>query len=116
MGLRALSEVSEGKIINSASSDLVVLDFGHFFVIQLLFEPFVAIVHMILMYQLIGVTAIYGFLVIFAMILLQILFGKCITIIRDRTAKITDARLKLLYDVIAGIRTIKAYGWELELV
>lgn len=47
--------MSEGKIINAASSDLVVLDYGHFFVIQLLIEPFVSIVHLFLMYLLIGV-------------------------------------------------------------
>ena len=43
------TRVSEGKIINAASSDLVVLDFGHIFVVHLMFEPFVAIVHLALM-------------------------------------------------------------------
>ena len=93
----------------------MVLDFGHFFVVQLLFEPFVSIVHLILMYLLIGVEVFYGFLLIVAVILSQFLAGKCITALRDKAAHYTDRRLKLLYDVVSGIRTIKAYGWELEL-
>ena len=91
----------------------MVLDYGHFFVLQLLFEPFVAIVHLILMYHLIGVEVFYGFLLIVAVVLSQFLTGKCITVLRDKAALFTDQRLKLLYDVVSGIRTIKAYGWEL---
>ena len=107
--------VSEGKIINAASSDLIVLDYGHTFVLQVLFEPFVEVVHLILMYLLIGVEVFYGFLLIVAIILSQFLTGKCITALRDKGALYTDQRLKLLYDMVSGIRTIKAYGWELEL-
>ena len=110
-----VSRVSEGKIINAASSDLVVLDYGHYFVVQVLFEPFVVVVHLALMYLLIGVEVVYGFLVILVIILSQILTGKCVTTLRDKAAHFTDQRLKLLYDVVSGIRTIKAYGWELEL-
>ena len=43
----------------------------------------------------------------------QFFAGKCITALRDKAALYTDRRLKLLYDVVSGIRTIKAYGWEL---
>ena len=93
----------------------MVLDYGHHFVLQVLFEPFVAVVHLILMYLLIGVEVLYGFLVILAIILSQFLTGKCITALRDKAAFYTDQRLKLLYDMVSGIRTIKAYGWELEL-
>lgn len=89
----------------------MLLDYGHFVVIQVLFEPFVSIVHLVLMYLLIGVEVIYGFLLIVVVILFQILVGKCITSLRDKAAVYTDQRLKLLYDVVSGIRTIKAYGW-----
>ena len=52
---------------------------------------------------------------IVAFILIQLLTGKCITALRNKAAHFTDRRLKLLYDVVSGIRTIKEYGWELEL-
>ena len=81
-----------------------------------MFEPFVAVVHLVLMIQLIGYEACYGFLVLAAIILFQIVIGKCVTNLRTKASKWTDARLKLLYDVISGIRTIKAYGWELDIL
>ena len=64
----------------------MVLDYGHYFVVHLLFEPFVAIVHLILMYHLIGVEVFYGFLLNVALILTQLLAGKCITVLRDKAA------------------------------
>ena len=67
------------------------------------------------MYLLIGVEVFYGFLLIVAVILSQILSGMCITRFRGKASIFTDKRLKLLYDVVSGIRTIKAYGWEIEL-
>lgn len=94
----------------------MVLDFGHIFIVHLMFEPFVAVVHLVLMIQLIGYEACYGFLVLAAIILFQIVIGKCVTNLRTKASKWTDARLKLLYDVISGIRTIKAYGWELDIL
>ena len=58
-----MSRVSEGKIINTASSDLVLLDYAHFVVIHLLFEPFVAVVDMIFLGLVIGYDVIWGFIV-----------------------------------------------------
>lgn len=34
---------------------------------------------------------------------------------RHKASEKTDLRLKLIYDTASGIRTIKAYGWELQL-
>ena len=68
----------------------MVLDYGHFVVIQVLFEPFVSLVHLGLMYLLIGVQILYGFLLIMAVILSQILVGKCVTSLRDKAALFTD--------------------------
>ena len=93
-----------------------MLDFGHIFVIHLMFEPLVAIVYLVLMIQLVGYEACFGFVTILALILLQLVFGRCVTHYRNKASKWTDARLKLLYDVVSGIRTIKAYGWELDIM
>ena len=61
--------VSEGKIINAASSDLVVLDLGHFDIIHLMFEPFVTMVYLFLMGLLVGYVVLLGFAVIVVLIL-----------------------------------------------
>ena len=46
------------------------------------------------------------------MIFLQVVFAKCLSKARKVSSKRTDERLKLLYDTVSGIRTIKTYGWE----
>ena len=93
-----------------------MLDVGHIFVIHLMFEPFVALVHLGLMISLVGYEACFGFAALLGIVLLQLPIGKCITHFRNKASKWTDARLKLLYDVVSGIRTIKAYGWELDIM
>ena len=75
-----------------------------------------AIVHLVLMIQLVGYEACFGFVAILVILLLQFVIGKCVTHFRNKATKWTDARLKLLYDVVSGIRTIKAYGWELDIL
>ena len=46
------------------------------------------------------------------MIFMQVIFAKCLNKTRKVATKMTDERLKLLYDTVNGIRTIKTYGWE----
>lgn len=91
------------------------MDFAHFFIIHLIIQPFVSIVSLYVLISMIGVNAIWSFLIIAAMVALQVIVGNVLTRQRYAGGKKTDARVKLLYDVISGVRTVKAYGWELEL-
>ncbi|CAG2121106.1 unnamed protein product, partial [Medioppia subpectinata] len=51
-----------------------------------------------------------GILVLF--IPFQILMGRMFRSIRQKTAKLTDSRIRLMQEIIAGMRVIKMYAWE----
>ncbi|KAG1681724.1 Multidrug resistance-associated protein 4 [Nymphon striatum] len=55
------------------------------------------------------VIGVFGFLI---MIPLQILFGKALFIFRKKVLKATDARIKLIYEIINSMKIIKLYAWE----
>ncbi len=98
-----------------ASSELVVLDHGHIFMIHLLFEPFVSAVHLSLMGILIGINILWGFLIMVCVILLQLLFARCLTRLKAKVSALIGKRTKMTSDILSGIRSIKCYCWEEEL-
>ena len=95
--------LSEGKIINAASTDLAVLDFGNVFIIHMLFQPFAAIVHWFVLYLFLGWQAFIAIGIMVTLLLILSLNGKLVTGVRAKSAIMTDTRLKILYDTIAGI-------------
>ncbi len=70
---------------------------------------------MVLMGALVGFVVIWGFLFLLVVILLQVGLSKCIRGVKRRFNEVTDLRIKLLYDTVSGMRTIKAYAWEVQL-
>ena len=82
---------------------------------HLLFEPFVCLINIYLLASLVGFTVIYGFLAMLVFVLLQLFTARCISNLRKKASALTDTRLKLLSDTVSGIRSVKAYGWELLL-
>lgn len=97
------------------SSDLTVLDQGHIFVTHLLFEPFVALIHLTLISLIVGLDILWGVIVMIAVIASQLLFACCLKSLRKQVSTFTDQRLKLLESILSGIRIIKAYTWEVIL-
>ncbi|CAG2105078.1 unnamed protein product [Medioppia subpectinata] len=51
-----------------------------------------------------------GILVLF--IPFQVLMGRMFRSIRQKTAELTDSRIRLMQEIIAGMRVIKMYAWE----
>ncbi len=107
---------SEGKIINAASGDLSFLDYYHFFIIHIVIGPCATILLMVTLYFVIGAISVWCMFLIAGLIGLQVLLGSALSKVKYQTSRHTDARRKLLYDVVSGIRTVKTYGWEIQLL
>ena len=104
--------MSEGRIINAATADLTLLDFGHCFLMHILFEPFVLSFYLVLLVWLVGSSVIWGVSLLILLVISPLLCSKFLRKLRAKTSLFAHARLKLLYDVISGIRGLKSYVWE----
>lgn len=90
LSLGALASSSEGALINAATTDLVVLDLGHYYIIHLFFEPLVALLYFFYFYHWVGIEIIWGFAIMILVILLQLPFASCLNKLRARLLPLTD--------------------------
>ena len=60
----------------------------------------------------IGVSALFGFIVLFGMIPMQGFFGKRFGVLRKQMVAYRDDRIRKLSDMLQGIQVLKLYAWE----
>jgi ABC-type bacteriocin/lantibiotic exporter with double-glycine peptidase domain len=109
---RARSTLTNGKLVNHISTDVSRIDYcaGYFHIawsapIQLIFCLTVLLVNL-------GPSALVGFAFFVVAIVLQAMTLKSLVRIRDRAMTWTDKRVKLLQELLSGIKVIKLFGWE----
>ncbi|KAI8801573.1 P-loop containing nucleoside triphosphate hydrolase protein [Cladochytrium replicatum] len=105
-------EFNTGKITNMVSSDLSRIEmFFSFFHLMWTFVFQLALIVALLINTL-GVSALAGIGLLLAMVPLQGTIIKRIVNLRKANAGITDARVKLINEVLQGIRILKFFAWE----
>ncbi|XP_053600633.1 ATP-binding cassette sub-family C member 4-like isoform X2 [Plodia interpunctella] len=112
VSLQALSENDGGMVVNLMANDVNRFDTGPLFAHYLWIGPIEIILMTIYLYRELGMPAIYGSLVIIAMIPFQIFLGTQTSIYRKGTALKTDERVRLMKEIIMGMEVIKMYTWE----
>ncbi|XP_023222857.1 multidrug resistance-associated protein 4-like [Centruroides sculpturatus] len=75
--------------------------------------PFLIITTIAILWQYYGWTILVGYSVIFLFIPIQLALGKLYSKLRLQAAILGDERLNLLNEIIADMRLIKMYTWEL---
>lgn len=113
LSMRSLTETNSGKLITLVSADIFTLErpltmapFG-------LCAPFINLACYGLIWHISGWP--YA-VIIFGLWILMVLGQMCTARLQKRMkqaeAMRNDERMKLINDMITGIRTIKAYAWE----
>ncbi|KZW01126.1 hypothetical protein EXIGLDRAFT_719505 [Exidia glandulosa HHB12029] len=103
---------SKGQITTMLSEDAPRLDRVIFFGHQLWLAPLQFVIAIALLIKLLGVSALVGVAVLILSIPIQnVLVGAFFKAIR-KNLTVTDSRVKLLQEVLQGIRSIKMYAWE----
>ena len=107
-----LAETGSGHILNLVSKDLHPLreTVPKFF--GLFLAPLEILGVSVLLYCLVGWQALSGILYVIIILVYQFSLGQVIKNLRDKSNVATDARLRLVADVISGIRLIKSSTWE----
>ena len=113
LSMKSLIATNSGKLISVISADLFAVERSLAFSPLILAFPFVNG----FAYVVIGLTSSWlNALIVFAvwvvMILCQITTGKCAKRVKMADSALNDERLKLVNDMVVGVRTLKGYGWE----
>lgn len=103
---------STGQIITMFSNDTKQLQLFLFFMNNAIVAPFQIIIALALIYQQVGVVMFIGFAFMIVLIPLNGFIFVALNMIRRKKVKVTDARVKLTNEILAGIRVIKYYAWE----
>ena len=107
-----LYRVSVGHIINLVSNDVYKLEFGVCYWNYLWISPITVILTIIITLVYIGPIGLFGVAYIVLHMPLQICIGFIFGHFRYLQSITTDKRIKLMDQILRGIRVIKFYAWE----
>ncbi|XP_044268142.1 probable multidrug resistance-associated protein lethal(2)03659 isoform X2 [Tribolium madens] len=106
------SESKMGKIVNLLSNDVNRFDLAPMHLINLIVAPFETLFVIFSLYATIGTTSITGIIFLTVFMPLQMFMGKLTTTYRLKSASNTDQRIKLMNEIITGMKVIKMFAWE----
>uniref|UniRef100_A0A6P4DXN6 Probable multidrug resistance-associated protein lethal(2)03659 n=1 Tax=Drosophila rhopaloa TaxID=1041015 RepID=A0A6P4DXN6_DRORH len=109
---RALGDTMSGHVVNLISNDVSRLDDGIFYLHYLLVGPLEALLVTYLMYQKIGIAAVFGVIFMVLFIPLQMYLGTKTSELQLKASERTDNRMRMVNEIISGIQVLKMYAWE----
>ncbi|XP_067128897.1 ATP-binding cassette sub-family C member 4-like [Centruroides vittatus] len=109
----SLAKSNVGQMVNLLANDVSKFNNNLFTVLYLCTNPFLIIITTILLWKYYGWAIIVGMSAILIFIPMKILFAKLYSKLRLQAAILGDERLNLLNEMIAGMRLVKMYTWEL---
>ncbi|XP_038070620.1 multidrug resistance-associated protein 4-like [Patiria miniata] len=108
----ALGETTVGQLVNILSNDVNRFDLAFMFLHYLWIAPIQLILVTALIWREIGVSCLAGMPILILLAPLQGYMGKLFSRFRSKTALLSDARIRIMNEVISGMRVIKIYAWE----
>ncbi|XP_061290378.1 ATP-binding cassette sub-family C member 4-like [Bos javanicus] len=108
----AMGKTTTGQIVNLLSNDVNRFDQVTTFLHYLWVGPLQAIAVTALLWMETGISCLAGMMVLIILLLLQSCTGNSFSSLRSKTAALTDDRIRIMSEVITGIKTIKMNAWE----
>ncbi|XP_039649399.1 multidrug resistance-associated protein 4-like isoform X1 [Perca fluviatilis] len=109
----SMGQTTTGQIVNLLSNDVNRFDEITLNLHYLWVGPLQAMVIITFLWYEIGPSCLAGVAFIALLMPLQTWFGKLFGIFRSKTAVLTDNRIRIMNEVVSGIRIIKMYAWEI---
>ncbi|XP_077987994.1 ATP-binding cassette sub-family C member 4-like isoform X1 [Glandiceps talaboti] len=108
----AMGQTTTGQIVNLLSNDVnkfdeLPLSFHYVWV-----GPLECVAVLVTLWRQIGPYCLAGFVGLFILLPFQIIMGKVYSKLRQKTAVQTDQRVRIMNEIISGMRVIKMYTWE----
>eukprot|EP00731_Ephydatia_muelleri_P021947 Em0014g538a len=107
-------QVSAGHVVNLASSDAQKFDQAFVYIHLLWISPLFLLTSTYLLYVRCnaGLASLIPIEVIIIAVPIQVLLFRTFSSEKYKTAILTDKRIKIMNEIISGMRVIKMYGWE----
>ncbi|PPQ72540.1 hypothetical protein CVT26_004018 [Gymnopilus dilepis] len=113
---KARSTLTNGKLVNHISTDVSRLDFCAAFFHASWTAPIQLLICLALLIINLGPSALAGFGFFFVAMPFQSLIIKRYFSLRGQTMEWTDKRVKLLQELMGGMKVIKYFAWEVPLL
>ncbi|XP_077987383.1 ATP-binding cassette sub-family C member 4-like [Glandiceps talaboti] len=108
----AMKQTTTGQIVNLLSNDVSKFDVLPIFFHYLWVGPLECVAVFVILWRQIGPSCLAGFVVLFILLPIQVIMGKVYSKLRAKTAIQTDQRVRIMNEIISGMRVIKMYTWE----
>ncbi|XP_065887047.1 ATP-binding cassette sub-family C member 4-like isoform X2 [Dysidea avara] len=107
-----ISQQSIGRIVNLCSNDVKKFDMAFDFIHEWWAVPLFIPVVMYLLWRETGPSCLTALAILLLLPLLQFVSIRIYAKWRFKSAKVTDRRVKVMNEIISGMRLIKMYAWE----
>ena len=104
--------MTRGHVINLVSNDVQRLDQAVRSLPNLILAPFGFLVGNAVLYHFIGWPTLLGTTYLLVVLVYQGFGSRLATKLRQRAVVLADKRIKIINEIIRGIRTIKICSWE----
>ncbi|XP_054155290.1 ATP-binding cassette subfamily C member 4-like [Oppia nitens] len=108
----SLGKTTIGQIVNMMSNDVNRFDEFSTFICYIILAPIQTIIIVYIAWTHLGWSTLVGVAILILFIPFQGIMGKLFSRVRQKTAEMTDNRLRLMNEIIGGMRVIKMYSWE----
>jgi ABC-type multidrug transport system fused ATPase/permease subunit len=113
LSIKSLTQTNSGKLITIISGDIFVMERAICLMPILPASPIVLLLCLFYIARSSGILYSVITLVIWiGCIIGQLICNKYTRLFKSQDARLSDQRMKLVNDLVAGIRTIKSYAWE----
>lgn len=110
---KSLTETNSGKLITIISGDIFNVERAICIFPILPAAPLITLLCLFYIARSNGLMyAVYTFIIWVLCMVVQLFINRYTRIYRAQDAMLTDQRMKLINDLVSGIRTIKSYAWE----
>ena len=113
MASSARQKYTSGEITNLVSVDTQRINDGLEYVGNLWGAPLQVVIGMWLVYREVGTAALIGSIGLLILVPLNLIGGKFVEKLETKQLAAKDSRLKLMSEILNGIKVLKLYAWEL---
>ena len=112
----ARKQFTIGQITNLVSVDAQRLMESIPYLCILWSAPFQAFLGMVLVYRELGPSALAGAAVLAVLVPINALGSKFVALLQRKQLKAKDSRIKLMNEILSGIKVLKLYAWEIPFI